>query len=213
RADVDGGLGPRRDDGAGARSTATRGTHGIDAGVARPACVGGKIKAMSTTRTQTSLMDPLSLRRSHDDAVPSNGAVGPATPNRHRNSNHDWEFPFASPGRFKTRTIKPNTERRMPFVDMDAVDDVKIEPRFVRSAVTWQEFRARVLEYADDVGVVSIDDPALAHEFDEIRYIYPHARSLIVLIAEENKPSLQSRYLPTANHELYECEERLFHWN
>jgi epoxyqueuosine reductase QueG len=70
-----------------------------------------------------------------------------------------------------------------------------------------------VLEYADDVGVVSIDDPALAHEFDEIRYIYPHARSLIVLIAEENKPSLQSRYLPTANHELYETEERLFHWN
>jgi formate hydrogenlyase subunit 6/NADH:ubiquinone oxidoreductase subunit I len=34
-----------------------------------------------------------------------------------------------------------------------------------------------------------------------------------VLIGEENKPSLQSRYLPTANHELYETEERLFHWD
>jgi hypothetical protein len=84
---------------------------------------------MSTTRTDVSLFDRVLLRRTHDDAVPSNGAVGPATPNRHRNSNHDWDFPFASPGRFKPRTIKPNTERRMPWVDMDAVDDVRIEPR------------------------------------------------------------------------------------
>jgi ferredoxin/putative sterol carrier protein len=63
------------------------------------------------------------------------------------------------------------------------------------------------------VGLVSIDHPALAHERDEVRYVYPHARTLIVLIAESNKASMQSRYLPTANHELYETEDRLFKWN
>jgi epoxyqueuosine reductase QueG/putative sterol carrier protein len=166
------------------------------------------------TRARALFGSPLA-RRGLDDGVPGNTEAGPATPNRHRNSNADWDFPFAPPGRFgrfKPRTIKPNTERRMPFVDMDALDDVKIEPRFVRSPVSWEEFRERMLELADDVGLVPIDHPAIAHELAEVRYIYPHARSLIVLIGEENKPSMQSRYLPTANHELYECEERLFHW-
>ena len=47
----------------------------------------------------------------------------------------------------------------------------------------------------------------------EVITVYPHARSLVVLICEENKAAMQSRYLPTANHELYESEERLFRWN
>ena len=160
----------------------------------------------------SALLDRVFFGRTQDGALPSSDGRGPATPNGHRNSNADWDFPFFSPGRFKPRAIKPNTERRMPFVDMDALDGMKIAPRFVRSPVSWNELRATILEYADDVGLVSIDHPALAHERDEIRYVYPHARSLIVLIGEENKPSMQSRYLPTANHELYGCEERLFHW-
>jgi NAD-dependent dihydropyrimidine dehydrogenase PreA subunit len=82
----------------------------------------------------------------------------------------------------------------------------------VKSPVDLETFLAEIRKFADDVGVVSIDDPALAHEFDEIRYVYPHARSLVVMIAEENKASMQSRYLPTANHELYQVEERLFSW-
>ena len=157
------------------------------------------------------LLDRVLPWRSGEDDVAQNG-VGPATPNAHRNSHADWDFPFPAPARFKPRAIKANSERRMPFVDMDALDDVRIPPRFVTSPVTWSEIRTRILEYADDVGLVSIDHPALAHERDEIRYLYPHARSLIVLIGEENKPSMQSRYLPTANHELYQCEERLFAW-
>jgi epoxyqueuosine reductase QueG len=139
-------------------------------------------------------------------------SIGPATPRGHRPSNSDWDFPFALPGRFKARAIAPNTARRMPFADMDALDAVHIPPRFVSSPASWAELRGRLLEFADDVGLVSIDDPAIAHEVEEIRYIYPHARSLVVMIAEENKPSLQSRYLPTANHELYQTEERLFAW-
>src|SRR5437867_3735898 len=139
--------------------------------------------------------------------------VGPATPNGRRHSNADWEFPFALPGRWQgKKKIPANTERRQPWVDPDAVDPTRIAPRFVRSPVSLAEFVAHVKTIADDVGVVSIDHPALAHEREEILYVYPHTRSLVVMIAEENKPSLQSRYLPTANHELYECEERLFKW-
>ena len=47
-------------------------------------------------------------------------------------------------------------------------------------------------EWSDDVGVISIDDPALDHERAEIRYVYPHARSLVCLIGEENKAAMQS---------------------
>ncbi|MBV8139290.1 MAG: SCP2 sterol-binding domain-containing protein [Deltaproteobacteria bacterium] len=141
-------------------------------------------------------------------------AIGPATPNGHRNSNTDWGFPFKNPGRWAGRKKLPaNSERRTPWVDMDAYDSARIAPRFVKSPVRIDEVLRHVLGIADDAGISRVDHPALAHELDEIRYVYPHARSLIVLIAEENKPSLQSRYLPTANHELYECEERLFKWS
>jgi epoxyqueuosine reductase QueG len=154
-----------------------------------------------------------SRRRSPSVTAPS-AAEGPATPRGHRNSMHDWDFPFATPGRWHGKKgIPPTTEMRMPWVDVEAYDDTAIAPRFVRSPVSMAEFKARVGEIADDVGVVSIDHPALAHERDEIRYVYPHARSLVVLIGEENKAAMQSRYLPTANHELYEAEERLFKWN
>jgi len=141
-------------------------------------------------------------------------AVGPATPRGHRNSNWDWDFPFPLPGRWKgKKRIPANTEKRTPWVDVDAFDATRITPRFVKSPVPLEELKRHIRRFADDVGVASIDHPAIAHELDEIRYVYPHARSLIVLIAEENKPAMQSRYLPTANHELYETEERLFRWN
>ncbi len=153
----------------------------------------------------------LTLRRAAE-AAPD--PVGPATPNGRRHSNADWDFPFALPGRWQgKKKIPANTERRQPWVDPDAVDPTHIAPRFVRSPVPLAEFVAHVKTIADDVGVISIDHPALAHERDEILYVYPHTRSLVVMIAEENKPSLQSRYLPTANHELYECEDRLFKWD
>ena len=140
-------------------------------------------------------------------------AVGPATPNGRRHSNADWPFPFPTPGRWQgKKKIPANTERRQPWVDVDAVDPNRIAPRFVRSPVPLADFVAHVKTFADDAGVISIDHPALAHERDEIRYVYPHARSLMVMIGEENKASMQSRYLPSANHELYECEERLFQW-
>lgn len=84
--------------------------------------------------------------------------------------------------------------------------------RGVPSPVSLAKLKNHILANidCDDVGVVSVHDPALAHEFAEIRYVYPHAQSLICLIAEENKAAMQSRYLPTANHELYTTEERLF---
>jgi NAD-dependent dihydropyrimidine dehydrogenase PreA subunit/putative sterol carrier protein len=137
------------------------------------------------------------------------------TPNGRRNSNAEWDFPFPLPGRWAgKKKIPANTERRQPWVDVDAVDPVKIPPRTVKSPIGLAEFKRRVRELGvDDVGVVSVDHPALAHEREEIRYVYPHARSLVVLIGEENKAAMQSRYLPTANHELYECEERLFKWD
>src|SRR5207245_345388 len=90
-------------------------------------------------------------------------------------------------------------EGALDSIDRYAVDPTHIAPSFVRSPISLAEFVAHVKTIADDVGVISIDHPALAHEREEILYVYPHTRSLVVMIAEENKPSLQSRYLPTAN--------------
>ena len=145
---------------------------------------------------------------------PENSLIGPSTPRGRRHSNSQWEFPFPSPGRWQGKKRLPaNTERRTPWVDVRAVDPHEIPPRFVRSPVSLAELVRGVRALGEgDVGVVSIDHPAIAHERDEIRYVYPHAKTLIVLVCEENKPSMQSRYLPTANHELYDCEERLFRW-
>jgi ferredoxin len=131
-------------------------------------------------------------------------------PDPARSSAADWAFPFPAPGRPKTKALPARTEARWPFTRMDALDDTVIEARWVRSPISAADFKARVAEFADDVGLVRVDDPALAHELDEIRWVYPHARTLVCLIAEENKAAMQSRYLPTANHELYRCEERVF---
>jgi len=120
------------------------------------------------------------------DTKPSNLAT--RTPSGSSRSRHPAS-------RRKRRTRKPTRCRRAP-----------------PSPISAETFKREVLEAADcdDIGIISIDDPALAHERDEILYVYPHARSLVCMIAEENKPAMQSRYLPTANHELYTCEERLF---
>jgi len=145
----------------------------------------------------------------------ADAAVGPATPRGHRNANADWPFPFPSPGRWSGKKKLPaNSERRQPWVDVEAVDASRIAPRFVRSPVRLAAFVRHLREAIgiDDVGVISIDHPAIAHELDEIRYVYPHCRSLVVMVGEQNQASMQSRYLPTANHELYQCEERLFAW-
>jgi NAD-dependent dihydropyrimidine dehydrogenase PreA subunit/putative sterol carrier protein len=122
----------------------------------------------------------------------------------------DWAFPFPPPGRRRPEpagSIAPATAFRWPF---GAVDATPIPPRPVRAPLPLADFVREVATWCDDVAVVSIDDPALAHERDEILYVYPHARSLVCMIAEENRAAMQSRYLPSANHELYSCEERLF---
>jgi epoxyqueuosine reductase QueG len=93
---------------------------------------------------------------------------------------------------------------------MRALDDEAIPQRTARSPIPAGEFKKRILEFADDAGIISIDDPAIAHEREEILWVYPHTRSLVCLVAGENRAAMQSRYLPTANHELYTCEERVF---
>src|SRR5262249_9309471 len=122
----------------------------------------------------------------------------------------DWPFPFPAPGRrrsLRPDTVPPATAHLWPFRH---ADPNPLPPRGVAAPVSLEDFKARVREWADDVGVASTDSPASAHERDAVLWVYPHARSLICLIGEENKPAMQSRYLPTANHELYSCEERLF---
>src|SRR5215467_2689125 len=122
----------------------------------------------------------------------------------------DWAFPFPAPGRPRRAdadAVPPGTAHRWPF---RRIDSAPVPNRRVAAPLSLAEFKARVGEWADDVGVISIDDPAIAHERDEVLWVYPHARSLVCLIGEENKAAMQSRYLPTANHELYACEERIF---
>lgn len=138
-----------------------------------------------------------------DHPVPDKRFASPTT-------HADWEFPFPFPGkarRVEEGRVRPRTASRWPYRPLDSDS---LPSRSVASPVSLAEFKATVAGWADDVGVISIDDPAIAHEVDEIRYVYPHARSLVCLIGRENKPSMQSRYLPTANHELYSCEERIF---
>jgi ferredoxin len=151
----------------------------------------------------------LDLFRTRRRAAAEPGA-GPAAPNGHRNSSADRRFPFPHPGRWKKRALPPHAESVWPFVDMDALDDKHVAPRTVRSPISAEEFKKQVAEFADDVGIISVDDPAIAHELHEIRYVYPHTRTLVCVIGEENRAAMQSRYLPSANHELYTCEERVF---
>jgi epoxyqueuosine reductase QueG len=103
--------------------------------------------------------------------------------------------------------VPPPASWRWPYRE---VDGTAVPSRGVPAPVALDAFKREVLGWADDVGVISIDDPAIAHEREEVLYVYPHARSLVCLIGEENKAAMQSRYLPTANHELYSCEERIF---
>src|SRR5262249_47218795 len=122
----------------------------------------------------------------------------------------DWPFPFPPPGRPQPaapHAVPPPLARRWPLPDLEPAG---VPSRGVPAPVGLDEFKARCREWCDDVGVISIDDPAIAHERDEILYVYPHARSLVCMIGEENKAAMQSRYLPTANHELYSCEARIF---
>ena len=126
------------------------------------------------------------------------------------NTATDWPFPFPAPGKPRPTPpdgVPPGIVYRWPFREMP---EPVIPNRGVPSPVGLAAFLREVSTWCDDVGVISIDDPAIAHERDEVLYVYPHARSLVCMIGEENKAAMQSRYLPTANHELYGCEERVF---
>jgi ferredoxin len=103
--------------------------------------------------------------------------------------------------------VPPATSWRWPFRPLEPS---VIPGRAVPAPVPLGDFKRQVGQWCDDVGVISVDDPALAHEREEILYVYPHARSLVCMIGEENKAAMQSRYLPSANNELYRCEERLW---
>ncbi len=134
-------------------------------------------------------------------------------PPTRRNAHSDWDFPFPASGRQRSSQgdkLPVRGAYRWPFRP-GSPEDV-LPARAVAAPISLARFKRDVREHSgcDDVGVISIDDPALAHEVEEIRYVYPHARSLVCLIVEENKAAMQSRYLPTANHELYTCEERVF---
>lgn len=128
----------------------------------------------------------------------------------HRKSSKDFAFPFPQPGRPKQKALPSRTESRWPFGGMERFGEVDVEPRWVQSSESVEAFKAHVAGFADDVGIISIDDPAIAHERDEVLWVYPDAKSLICLVGRENTAAMQSRYLPTANHELYSCEERIF---
>jgi epoxyqueuosine reductase QueG len=122
----------------------------------------------------------------------------------------DWPFPFPPPGKPRTAAadaVPPTTAYRWPY---RTLPESELPSRGVPAPVDLATFKRAVAAWSDDVGVIAIDDPALAHERDEIRWVYPHARSLVCLIGEENKAAMQSRYLPSANTELYRCEERLW---
>jgi hypothetical protein len=100
--------------------------------------------------------------------------TGPAEPN----AAADWPFPFPAPGKPRAAAapdVPILPAHRWPYRPL--ADD-PIVPRGVRSPVSLAELKRVVAEWADDVGVISIDDPALDHERAEIRYVYPHARSL-----------------------------------
>jgi len=127
-----------------------------------------------------------------------------------RRSAVQHPFPFPAPGRSRRHELPPKAANAWPFADMEDLDPTPIPPRTVPSPLRAAELRARIAEFADGVGLVSLDDPAIAHERQEVCWVYPHARTLIVLVAGENRAAMQSRYLPSANHELYQCEERLF---
>src|SRR6184192_398970 len=123
-------------------------------------------------------MSDANLTRNSGPQVTSQKTNGAKPAARQHQTNFNWEFPFPVPGRWQgKKKIPANTEKRLPWTDMDAYDHGEIKPRFIKSRVSREEFMARVREIADDAGMVSIDHPALAHEVDEIRYVYPmHAR-------------------------------------
>ncbi len=128
----------------------------------------------------------------------------------HPASATDWPFPFPPPGRAKPSppdAIPPGIAYRWPFHPLEGPP---LPSRGVRAPVSLADFKRELSGWCDDAGVISIDDPALSHERAEILWVYPHTRSLVCMIGEENKAAMQSRYLPSANNELYRCEERLW---
>ena len=59
--------------------------------------------------------------------------------------------------------------RRGSTPDRPLADD-PIVPRGVRAPVSLEELKRVIAGWSDDVGVISIEDPALDHERAEIRY-------------------------------------------
>jgi len=56
---------------------------------------------------------------------------------------------------------------------------------------------------ADDVGFVSIDDPGIAGEREEIRHAFPFARTLVSLVARMNREDIRTPLRSVANLEFH----------
>ena len=66
------------------------------------------------------------------------------------------------------------------------------------------ELRRKLLELgADDVGLVSIDDPALGTEADEIRRAFPWVRSLVAIVVRMQREAIRSPLRSLANLEFH----------
>ncbi len=62
---------------------------------------------------------------------------------------------------------------------------------------------------ADDVGFVSLDDPAVASERDYVREALPGAQSLIAVCLRSNRENMRSVTRSVASHELFTVRDRV----
>src|SRR5215470_9999318 len=85
--------------------------------------------------------------------------------NGHRpNAAADWPFPFPAPGKRRREpddAVPPATAHRWPYRPLDPVQTAA---RAVPAPIPLADFAREVASWTDDVGVISIDHPALAHE-------------------------------------------------
>ena len=119
-----------------------------------------------------------------------------------------------APGKPRPDATPAPSRRRPPGAGRSRPVDPHVDPEPRRAARRSRSpsSSARVRELVPTTSAWSRSTiPALAHERDEIRYVYPHARSLVVHDRRGEQGRRCSRATcRRANHELYECEERLF---
>ena len=113
---------------------------------------------------------------------PENSPIGPATPKATATRTPTGSFPSRRPAAGRARRRSGNTERRQPWVDVRRrrPDADRAALRALAGRPRGASSSACARRSPTTSASISIDHPALAHERDEIRYVYPHARSLVV---------------------------------